>query len=110
VCDRQRVVDQEVIFSFLLLVTLPFWLSPCTAMILYRKLEKIFPSKETASGRSPNFYFHVSVSDLYTVKKKVREFPVPSRDVTTKLSLGGNNDFITVPLTSACSTCQREKV
>ncbi len=29
----------------------------------------------------------------YTVKK-VREFPVPSRDVTTKLSLGGNNDVI----------------
>jgi hypothetical protein len=28
-------------------------------------------------------------------KKKVREFPVSSRDVTTKLSLGGNNDFIT---------------
>ncbi len=28
---------------------------------------------------------------LYTVKKD-REFPVPSRDVTTKLSLGGNND------------------
>jgi hypothetical protein len=28
-------------------------------------------------------------------KKKVREFPVPSRDVTTKLSLGGNNDAIT---------------
>ncbi len=33
--------------------------------------------------------------DLYTVKKKVREFPVPSRDVTTKLSLGENNDVIT---------------
>jgi hypothetical protein len=32
---------------------------------------------------------------MYTVKKKVREFPVPSRDVTTKLSLGGNNDVIT---------------
>jgi hypothetical protein len=31
----------------------------------------------------------------YTVKKKVRKFPVPSRDVTTKLSLGGNNDVIT---------------
>ncbi len=31
---------------------------------------------------------------LYTVKK-VRKFPVPSRDVTTKLSLGGNNDVIT---------------
>ncbi len=28
-------------------------------------------------------------------KKKVREFPVPSRDVTTNLSLGGNNDVIT---------------
>ncbi len=28
-------------------------------------------------------------------KKKVREFPVPSRDVTTKLSLGGNNDVTT---------------
>ncbi len=32
---------------------------------------------------------------MYTVKKKVGEFPVPSRDVTTKLSLGGNNDVIT---------------
>jgi hypothetical protein len=28
-------------------------------------------------------------------KKKFREFPVPSRDVTTKLSLGRNNDVIT---------------
>ncbi len=28
-------------------------------------------------------------------KKKVREFPVPSRDVTTKLSLGGDNDVLT---------------
>ncbi len=28
-------------------------------------------------------------------KKKVSEFPVPTRDVTTKLSLGGNNDVIT---------------
>jgi hypothetical protein len=28
-------------------------------------------------------------------KKKVREFPIPSRDVTTKLSLGGNNEVIT---------------
>ncbi len=28
-------------------------------------------------------------------KKKVREFPVPSEDVTTKLSLGGKNDVIT---------------
>ncbi len=29
-----------------------------------------------------------------TPLKKVREFPVPSRDVTTKLSLGRNNDVI----------------
>jgi hypothetical protein len=29
------------------------------------------------------------------LKKKVREFPVPSRDVATKLSLSGNNDVIT---------------
>jgi hypothetical protein len=28
-------------------------------------------------------------------KKFFREFPVPSRDVTTKLSLGGNYDVIT---------------
>jgi hypothetical protein len=31
----------------------------------------------------------------YTVKKRFAGFPVPSRDVTTKLSLGGNNDVIT---------------
>ncbi len=38
-------------------------------------------------------------------KKKVREFPVPSRYVTTKLSLGGNNDVITelfLPRGSGC--------
>ncbi len=28
-------------------------------------------------------------------RKKGRKFPVPNRDVTTKLSLGGNNDVIT---------------
>ncbi len=35
-------------------------------------------------------------SDFYRLhrKKKVREFLVPSQDVTTKLSLGGNNDVI----------------
>ncbi len=32
---------------------------------------------------------------MYTPQKKVREFPVASRDVTTKLSLGGNNVVIT---------------
>jgi hypothetical protein len=35
-----------------------------------------------------------SIPPAYTVKK-VSEIPVPSRDVTTKLSLGGNNDVIT---------------
>jgi hypothetical protein len=35
------------------------------------------------------------IRNLYTVKKKVRELPVPSWDVTTKLSLGGNNDVVT---------------
>jgi hypothetical protein len=35
------------------------------------------------------------VSSWIHRKKKVHEFPVPSQDVTTKLSLGGNNDVIT---------------
>jgi hypothetical protein len=43
---------------------------------------------------------NVTPSDLqkrYSLhrKKMVREFPVPSRDVNTKLSMGGNNDVIT---------------
>ncbi len=36
----------------------------CTAKILYRKLEKIFPERKLR-GLSPNFYIHISVSDLY---------------------------------------------
>ncbi len=41
-------------------------------------------------------YRHIScTSRSLHRKKKVREFPVPSRDVTSKLSLGGNNDVIT---------------
>ncbi len=39
------------------------------------------------SNRSIHFLLHG--------KKKVRKFPVPSRYVTTKLCLGGNNDVIT---------------
>ena len=35
------------------------------------------------------------MAQLVHSKKKIREFPVPSRDVTSKLSLGGNNDVIT---------------
>jgi hypothetical protein len=42
---------------------------------------------------------HMNSAAVYSYcvhrKKKVREFPVPSRDVTTKLFLGGNNDVIT---------------
>ncbi len=38
--------------------------------------------------------FLAFISDIHR-KKKVREFPIPSRDVTTKVSLGGNNDVIT---------------
>jgi hypothetical protein len=36
-----------------------------------------------------------STSTVLHRKKNIREFPVPSRDVTTKFSLGGNNDVIT---------------
>ncbi len=43
---------------------------------------------------TPSSYVHEFRSALHRIKK-VREFPVPSRDVTTKLSLGGNNDVIT---------------
>ncbi len=39
--------------------------------------------------------YNTYVACKYTVKKKVGEFPVPSRDVTSKLSLGGNNEVIT---------------
>jgi hypothetical protein len=39
--------------------------------------------------------YDVHFADSVHRKKKVREFPVPSRDVITKLSLGGNNDVIT---------------
>jgi hypothetical protein len=81
--------------------------------------KQIFSETELR-GHSPSFHIHVSMSDLYiptidlpillqeymyvdrsweypshTVKKKDRKFPVPSRDVTTKLSLGRNNDVIT---------------
>jgi hypothetical protein len=37
---------------------------------------------------------HIPTQFLHR-KKKVREFPVPSQDVTTKLSLGRNTDVIT---------------
>ncbi len=40
-------------------------------------------------------YIGKLTKDMLQSKKKVREFPVPSRDVTIKLSLGGNNDVIT---------------
>jgi hypothetical protein len=46
----------------------------------------IFKCDGSLEGRSPPALHR---------KKNDREFPVPSRDVTTKLSLGGNNDVIT---------------
>jgi hypothetical protein len=39
-------------------------------------------------------YFCSQIDNVYTVKKG-SQFPVPRRDITTKLSLGGNNDVIT---------------
>jgi hypothetical protein len=51
--------------------------------ILNHTYMKIFKREQMANQR------------LLHRKKKVREFPVPSQDVTTKLSLGGNNDVIT---------------
>jgi hypothetical protein len=44
--------------------------------------------------REPRLFYYRLIWLLHR-KKKVRKFPVPSRDVTTKLSLGGNNDVIT---------------
>jgi hypothetical protein len=41
------------------------------------------------------WFFDVMPGCRDTLLKKVREWPVPSRDVTTKLFLGGNNDVIT---------------
>ncbi len=41
-----------------------------------------------------SFSFH-QVDQPYTVRKRFASFPSPSRDVTTKLSLGANNDVIT---------------
>ncbi len=52
-----------------------------------------------SAGKVPVNGFRVNCvlfcGDRLHRKKKVREFPVPSRDVTTKLSLGGNTDVIT---------------
>jgi hypothetical protein len=44
-----------------------------------------------------SLFYWLNTQLVYLIhrKKKVREFPVPSRDVTTKLSLGGNNDVVT---------------
>ena len=44
---------------------------------------------------SASYSPHLLTIVLAHRKKKVPEFPVPSRDVTTKLSLGRNNDVIT---------------
>ncbi len=50
-------------------------------------------------GKTANLFLQCTYMILYIIcvdrKKKFREFPVYSRDVTTKLSLGGNYDVIT---------------
>ena len=70
----------------------------------YRLLikEKIMISDVAANNSYSVIQYYSSLLVLrvysrrpYTVKKKVREFPVSSRDVTTKLSMGGNNDVLT---------------
>jgi hypothetical protein len=48
--------------------------------------------KEISPCRTHNIALHVG--ECIHRKKKVRKFPVPSRDFTTKLSMGGNNDVI----------------
>ncbi len=59
---------------------------------------KLYPLLDlfTIPGRPTKLYPLIQLYSLSVVhrKKKVREFPVPSQDVTTKLSLGGNNDVI----------------
>ncbi len=49
-------------------------------------------------NKSASRLFTFTSQSWSTPYKKVREFPIPlpSRDVTTKLSLGGNNDFISI--------------
>jgi hypothetical protein len=60
---------------------------PCKVSLLKEGLLYIFISAE----RKLQLLRLVSLHR----KKKVRKFSVPSRDVTTNLSLGGNNDVIT---------------
>jgi hypothetical protein len=57
----------------------------------HREIQDIkqFPFYFLLQGRTP------TQLTMIHRKKKVREFPVPSQDVTTRLSLGGNNDVIT---------------
>jgi hypothetical protein len=74
----------------------PFW-------VLWQNLRPVDPKSGKAPYHSlplPHLYTRIyisldeispSVDEIYTD----REFPVPSQDVTTKLSLGGNNDVIT---------------
>jgi hypothetical protein len=78
----------------------------------YRLLikEKIMISDVAANNSYSVIQYYSSLLVLrvysrrpYTVKKKVREFPVSSRDVTTKLSLGGNNDVITELFLLGCA-------
>jgi hypothetical protein len=49
--------------------------------------------KQPLASRAATYYCNYTAHAVH--RKKSREFPVPSRDVTAKLYLGGNNDVIT---------------
>jgi hypothetical protein len=69
---------------------------PCSQFLHSCICERfIYSHDRSANAIQQNRQTMVICKSLTHRKKKVREFPVPSRDVTTKLSLGGNNDVIT---------------
>ncbi len=53
----------------------------------------LFNLSSPVTVHTKHVMYYLCKTSPYTVKK-VREFPVPRQDVTTKLSLGGNNDVI----------------
>jgi hypothetical protein len=68
------------------------------ALKVFKKVrQKFFNSIPVVKSKFKDLFGNICAIyvELIHRKKKVREFPVPSRDVTTKLSLGGNNDVIT---------------
>ncbi len=92
-----------VMFTFLLTVPLNTG-AKCVGYLMFTVIQminqRIFPGHASQIGTVTmlsrlSYSKHWVNKEYLHRKKKVREFPVPSRDVTTKLSLGGNNDVIT---------------